>query len=196
MKPISSFSCLIIIDMINGFVKEGPLADPAIRLIIEPIEQIIKDFKQKDYPIIALCDAHDLDCGEFDVFLPHCIKGDQESELIDEFKPYSSSMVVCEKNSVNGFLSPAFKEWFDDQPFYTNYVVVGCVTDICVLNFASTLQAYLHQHNVDSHVIVSKDTSETYHTDNHPRESFNHMAYTLMAQLGVQVNDYVTFDNL
>lgn len=191
MNKSSNASCLIIVDMINGFVKEGPLADPAICSIIEPIEQIIKDFKQKDYPIVALCDAHQANSKEFDAFLPHCLKDTKESELIDEFKVYEKDMLVFEKNSVNGFLSPAFQQWFQKQPTFKNYIVVGCVTDICVLNMASTLMAYIHQHNLDAKVIVSKDTSETFEIENHPRESYNFMAYTLLEQLGVQVNDNV-----
>lgn len=181
--------------MINGFVKKGPLADPTICTIIKPIEQIIKDFKQKDYPIVAICDAHQEDSKEFDAFIPHCLKGSKESMLIDEFKIYEDDMQMIEKNSVNGFLSLQFQEWFVNQPTYKNYIVVGCVTDICVLNLASTLMAYIHQNNLEANVYVSKDTSETFEIENHPRESFNYMAYTLLEQLGVKVIEHVELNN-
>src|SRR5690554_5690918 len=108
MNQTSNASVLMIVDMINGFVKEGPLADPTICSIIKPIDKIIKDFKQKDYPIVALCDAHQENSKEFNAFLPHCIKGTKESELIDEFKLYQEDIKMIEKNSVNGFLSPEF----------------------------------------------------------------------------------------
>lgn len=195
MKKTSHQSCLFIVDMINGFVKEGPLADPAICSIIKPIEQIIKDFKQKNYPIVAFCDSHQVDSKEFDAFLPHCIEGTKQSELIDEYLPYQKDMVTIKKNSTNGFVAPAFIEWFKNQPIYKQYIIVGCVSDICVLQLASSMIAYVHEHNLDSKVIISKDTSETYQIENHPRESFNYMAYTLLEQLGVTVHDTIDYSS-
>ena len=194
MKETSTQSCLVIVDVINGFIKEGPMADQSIAHIIKPIEEIIKDFKSKGYPIIALCDAHEKDSREFSAFLPHCIAGSHESELVDELKVYEDVIVRLNKNSINGFLAPEFIAWFKDQPIYKNYVVVGCVTDICVLNFASTLLAYLHEHNYESNVIVTTDTSDTFHIENHNKAIFNEMAYTLMKQLGVLVYDHVTLE--
>ncbi len=189
MRKYSDRSCLMIVDMINGFVKEGPLADPAICSIIKPIEQIIKDFIQKKDPVIAFCDAHDTNAKEFEVFLPHCIKGTKESELIEEFLPYKDDMIVFEKNSVNSFFAPGFENWLNDQPVFCEYIITGCVTDICVFQLAASLVAYFHQHNITTNIIVTKDTSETFDIDQHPRESFNFMAYTLLAQLGVKVMD-------
>lgn len=194
MKNTSAQSCLIIIDMINGFINEGALADQAIAHIIKPIEEIIKDFKQKEYPVIALCDTHQSESTEFNAFAPHCLAGTYESELVDEFKVYGDLITRLDKNSINGFLAPAFQAWFEKQPIYKNYIVVGCVTDICVLNFASTLMAYLHEHNYDSQVIVSEDTSDTFHLEGHNKAIFNEMAYTLMKQLGVHVYDHVTLE--
>lgn len=196
MKELSNQSCLFVVDMINGFVKEGALADPAICSIIKPIEQIIKDFKQKNYPIVALCDAHQPDSKEFESFPPHCLKGTRESELIDEFKPYQQDMVIIEKNSVNGFLAPDFISWFEKQPIYKNYIITGCVTDICVFQLAASMMAYIHQHNLDSNVIISKNTSETFENEHHPRESYNYMATTLLAQLGVHVYDTIDYTTL
>lgn len=196
MKETSSQSCLVLVDMINGFVREGALADQSVGHIIEPIIKIVDDFKHKNYPIIALCDAHHQASREFSAFAPHCLAHTTESELISELQPYSDVIVRIEKNSVNGFVAPAFKQWFDQQPIYQNYIVVGLVSDICVLNFASTLQAYLHEHDYPSNVIVSKDTSDTFHIEHHNKAIFNEMAYTLLKQLGVLVHDYVTFEQL
>lgn len=196
MKETSNQSCLFIVDMINGFVKEGPLADQAICSIIKPIEQIIKDFKQKNYPIVAFSDAHQEDSKEFEAFIPHCIEGTKESELIDEFIPYQDDMVIIKKNSTNGFLAPDFIKWFEKQPVYKNYIITGCVTDICVLQLAASMIGYVHQHNLDARVIISKNTSETFDIENHPRESYNFMATTLLAQLGVQVHDTIDYSSL
>ncbi len=190
MKHKSDQSCLMIVDMINGFVKEGPLADPAICSIIKPIEQIIKDFKQNNNPIVAFCDAHEPSAQEFKVFPIHCVKKTPESDIIDEYQPYMADTKVFYKNSVNSFFAPGFETWLKKQPLYKEYIVTGCVTDICVFQLAASLIAYFHQHNLDTEVIVTKDTSETFEIEGHPRESYNFMAYTLLNQLGVKVLEH------
>ena len=187
MNQSSTKSCLVVIDMINGFIQQGPLADPSIASIIGSIETLIKQFKQHDWPIIALVDQHREDAKEFQAFPAHCIKASEESELVDQLKPYQQDMVMLAKNSVNGFLAPDFIAWFEQQPSYKQYVITGCVTDICVLSFAMTLQAYIHQHQLDSEVIVVADGVDTFTTLTHDKATYHNMALAMMKQIGISI---------
>lgn len=189
MKTQSQASTLVIIDMINGFVVDGPLADPSISSIISSIEALIKHFKQMQWPIIALNDHHEEDAKEFAAFPEHCIKASLESELVAPIKAYQSDLTILKKNSVNGFLAPAFQDWFNQAPLYKEYVITGCVTDICVLSFAMTLQAYIHQHQLDSKVVVVSDGVDTFATPTHDKETFHQMALTLMKQIGISIKE-------
>ena len=49
---------LVIIDMVNGFTKEGPMADRGINHINEKIIELINEFVQKDYDIISIQEGH------------------------------------------------------------------------------------------------------------------------------------------
>ena len=67
---------LIVVDMVNGFVKKGALADTYIQHIIEPIKKTIEEFQaspEKD--VFFIRDAHQLGCAEFKKFPEHCIDG-------------------------------------------------------------------------------------------------------------------------
>ncbi|PKM69571.1 MAG: cysteine hydrolase [Firmicutes bacterium HGW-Firmicutes-19] len=184
-------SCLIIIDMVNGFMVEGPMADASIRNIIGNIIELIKCFKRSDAPILAFLDRHPSDAKEFSAYPAHCVVGTSESEWVDELKPYAQDVTFIEKNSVNGFLSPQFQDWMKENGHFHEYVITGCVTDICVLQFASTLQAYIHQHNLDSIVTVAANAVDTFDAPNHPKKEFHEFALTLMKQYGINVVEEV-----
>ena len=47
--------------------------------------------------MLFIKDAHTKDSKEFDSFPPHCIKGTEEAELVDELKPYEQVAMSIEK---------------------------------------------------------------------------------------------------
>ena len=75
---------LIVVDMINGFVEEGAMADKYISHIIPEIEKLIQENKE----VIFIKDCHNKDCAEFKSYPEHCIKGTKEAEIVDELKKY------------------------------------------------------------------------------------------------------------
>ena len=80
---------LIIVDMLEGFCREGhPLycGDDAEK-IVPFIQGKIKEYNEKDETIIFLADNHDSDDKEFQMFPPHCIKDTEEAEVIPDLEP-------------------------------------------------------------------------------------------------------------
>ena len=72
---------IVIVDMVNGFVKEGALHDEHIMGIVDNIKSLI-DHK-RDADIIVLEDNHEDNCMEFNSFPVHCLNGTSESKTID-----------------------------------------------------------------------------------------------------------------
>ena len=185
MKTNSSHrSVLFIIDMIEGFVNEGPLSDPTIQRIIPSIRHCMDTFIKRNDVIIAINDHHHNHSREFSAFPVHCLAHTQESKMIPQLS--DPHVITLHKNSVNAFMSPQFQTWFKEAELYQRYVICGCVSDICILHFALSLNSYFHEHDIDTHVVVVSDGIETYHHDNHDREEFNHAAKALMSQVGIQ----------
>lgn len=181
MLEISSVEnpLLVVVDMINGFVNEGALADKAVNDIIPCIVSIL----DKSIPSVFAVDEHDENAIEFKSFPVHCLKGSKESEIVDELKPYANDIVY--KNSTNMAHAMDMNEFVNKAD---TFIITGCCTDICVMQFALTLRTYLNQHDLKKEVFIVCDGVETYHADGvHDAKEYNRMALQMMAQSGIKL---------
>ena len=182
---------LVIIDIVNGFVREGLMHSKRIEDIISPVLNLMDDCESLGIKKLAFADCHSKDCTEFSTFPVHCVKGTSESEIIDEIKE-NGGYTLIEKNSTNGFHAPDFQKFMSENPNIQNYIVCGDCTDICVMNFCSTLKTYFDQHNKDVNVIVPINAVETFDLPVHNGDFMNVMALQFMESVGVElVNDVV-----
>ena len=174
---------LIIVDMVNGFVNFGALADKKIDKITPNIIKLIDKSIEKDYPIIAFRDAHSLDDEEFNVFPIHCLKGEPESDLIPQLVPYRDNFYEIEKNTTNGFITPEFEDIVKRISF-DNVYVVGCCTDICVLNFVNSFLAFNKKYSRDTKIKVFEDACATFDGANHDAQEMHAKAIREMQNNG------------
>ena len=178
---------LIVIDVINGFITEGPLADPSIAKIIEPTRQAMETALASGVPVLTLRDAHDASAAEFDAYPPHCLKGSRESQLVDELLPYRDRVIDVEKNTTNGFFAEGFQTFLRDHPEVTTYTLVGCCTDICVLQFGLTLKTYAQTHKLPISVKVLRNAVDTFDLPHHPKTTFHEHALAMMQAAGIDL---------
>ncbi len=160
---------LVVVDMVNGFVNEGALADKKINKITPNIERLIEMAKEKNMHLLAFKDCHKVGDEEFKVFPPHCIDGTIESELIPELKKYEKDMAIIKKNTTNGFVTKQFLK-LANAVEYDNVYVVGCCTDICVKGFVNSYLDFNRQHNRKTKVIVIEDACYTFDGKGHNAE--------------------------
>ena len=180
--------CLVIIDMVNGFVNEGALADKRINKITPNIENLVKKAINNNIPIIAFKDTHTIDDEEFATYPPHCIKGTTECELIPELKKYEKNFHIIEKNTTNGFKTETFQhliKWID----FDRVVVTGCCTDICVRDFTLAYMKHIKKTGVKTQLVVPKNAVETFDAPNHNAAECNNKALLEMKENGVYVID-------
>jgi len=173
-------TCVVVIDMVNGFCNSGALASPRCASVAGGIASAL-DYLNDAYKVF-ICDEHSSNAVEFNSFPPHC-HNKTESAVIKELAPYADFIIG--KNSTNGifkFLSSvAIVNSFD------NFLIMGVCTDICVLQFALSLKAYLNESDKPANVIVFTDYTETYDMDGHNADSFNAAAYKLMENAGISI---------
>ncbi len=175
-------SLLFVVDMINGFTKEGALADQKINKITPTIIEYLNLIPNNVFVI----DKHSADSVEFKAYPPHCINGSGEDEIVDELKAYAQQFI--NKNSTNTFFSKDFQANLDSYlAKYENFVLVGCCSDICILHFALSLQTYLNEHNLLNKVVVIEDAIATYDSDWHHADKYQAIAIDLMKQNGISV---------
>lgn len=167
---------VFVVDMINGFLNEGNLADNKIKDIIPNIVELLKK-----YPAIFFKDSHDELASEFSHFPIHCVKNTFESEIVVELQPYANQII--EKNSTNGFhvLDVKMLEAYDE------FIICGCCSDICVLHFALSLKTYLDQFNIDKKINVYENSIATFNTETHPAPEYQKMALSIMKLAGINI---------
>lgn len=183
-------TALIIVDMVNGFVKTGPMSSPRIQTIINPICDLLKQANHHQMEVIAFADCHHPDSIEFNAYPTHCLKGDFESEIVDEIKQ-SGSYRLIEKSSTNGFLEPEFQHWLTTHPNINQFIIVGDCTDICVEQFAITLKTYFITQNKLTHIIVPMNCVETYDFDVHAGDLMNVIALYKMKMNGIEIVTHI-----
>lgn len=179
-------TALVIIDMINGFTKEGALKSSRVEEITPAIAKLSALCDQKDIQKVVFADCHTEESPEFMSYPVHCLKGSYESEIVDEIKSIGGYELI-EKNSTNGFLEEKFHMWLDKNKQLDTFVLTGDCTDICVLQFALTLKTWFNMKNIKARVIVPIDLVETYDLGMHDAELMNVMALYNMIINGIEV---------
>lgn len=177
---------LVIIDMINGFVNEGALADKRINLITPNIIKEIKAAEDNQTPIWFFKDEHNKNDEEFKTYPPHCLKGSQESEIIEELKPYIPSMKVVGKTTTNSFITPEFKKLIKHQVF-DKITVCGCCTDICIETFVIDLLKYIQEHHLKTEVLVHENEVATFDGPTHQATKEHYIALIRMQAKGAKL---------
>ena len=193
MKVINNFKmykkCLIVVDMVNGFVREGVLHDKNIEIIIPIQIKLIKETLAYGGLVIFIKDTHNKDSKEFKRFgnTYHCLEGTKEADLVDELIPFEGleNTISIEKNSTSFMEAPDFRKIVKELNNVEEYGICGCCTDICVVNGAIGLANYNDQWNRDVTVKAYKDAIATY--GENIRQNYIDAAYLLMEQQGIQL---------
>lgn len=178
---------LVVVDMVNGFVKEGIMSDIGINNITPKIKELIEESLNNNDGIAFIKDTHYENSTEFKKFPPHCIKGTGEEELIDELKKYEKDSFIYEKNSTSTMYSPKFIDDIDEMKKLREVIVSGCCSDICVLNLVIPLINYFDQNNRNVDVTVIENAIETFDAPTHNRNEYNDMSLKLMKQAGAKI---------
>lgn len=146
---------LLVIDMLKDFIDEGGALEtgPAGRDIIPFIQEKIREFRKSGYPIFYICDNHEVDDKEFDMFPAHCVKGTEGSKIIDELEVLVEDKVI-KKRRYSAFygtdLDLSLRENGVDELY-----LVGVCTNICVLYTAADARNISYQVSVFRNGVAS-----------------------------------------
>lgn len=176
-------TAVIVVDMIQGFAKSGALYSDRVAGIIEANKQVLSTLQCEH---VFLCDHHEVNAEEFSVFLPHCEVGSGEELIVEELNPFADHGTIIRKNSTNGFIEPSFQSWLEASNKDT-FVVTGCCTDLCVLQFVLSLKTHFNRMNQPSKIVVIENAVETYDLDimHHPGDFTHLMSLKMMKDNGI-----------
>lgn len=166
---------LSIIDINNGFAKAGALYSERVEAKIGNIAQLAKEALHSGIKVLAYTDHHPEDAKEFAAYPSHCVGSTEESDLVEELMMLKQEgLQEIHKNSTNGVYAynPA-----KEHPELRHYLVVGCVTDICVYQYALNLRTYLNEYQLDGEVYVSMDHVQTFDIEGFHHGDLMHLVF-------------------
>ena len=170
---------IVMIDMINGFSYEGAFASPNIVALIKPMKKFIVANLKNKVQIAHYIDCHPQDAQEFTSYPVHCLKNSSESQPIKELD--FPEITIIPKNSTNGFMA---KNPFDYQK---NLYLVGCVTDICIFEFALSAQKYKEEYQLPFTVNIINDLVATFDAPQHDAIETHNFFINLLKTRGVNI---------
>ena len=181
------------IDMNNGFVNFGPMANPKYNdLTAEQLKLIEKMRKEKGI-VNFILEGHNEDALEFKTYPKHCILGTEEADLIPELITYQDNpnTYTFYKNCINGMLNLKVGQQLKRLKNLREIIYSGVCADLCVMDFARTNARFLDQINKGVKLFAVKSTIDTFDAPNHNREEWLNIAYKVMEQAGIEIVENV-----
>lgn len=131
-------TAVIVMDMQNDFVKpEGSLVVPAAAETVPHIQQLLRAARERGARIVHTQDTHLEGSLELEIWPEHCLSGTWGWEIIDELKPQPEEL-ICQKNRYDGFYGTWLEHFLGRVWRVEHIVVVGTVSNICVLHTAAS----------------------------------------------------------
>jgi nicotinamidase/pyrazinamidase len=124
---------VLVIDMLRGFLEEGyPLyGGEKVRRIIPNIQRLLEKEFSLGSTVYFICDNHDKDDLEFEMFPAHCIAGTAEAEIIPELSKYV--LEIIKKKRYSAFYGTDLERKLEKlKP--GKIIVCGVLTNICVMH--------------------------------------------------------------
>ena len=138
IKLPASQTVLIIVDMQNDFVKpDGNLVVPAALETVPRIQNLLESARKTDVKVAYTQDTMFEGDPEWEIWPKHCLINTWGWEIIEELKPRPEDL-VCMKNRYDGFYGTWLEHFLSFVWKRKNLVIVGTVSNICVLHTAAS----------------------------------------------------------
>ena len=188
-EDVEFLKTLFMIDMNNGFVNFGPMANPKYNDLVPEQQALIEMFREEDELVNFILENHDENALEFVSYPEHCVEGTEEAKLIPEFQDEENkpNTRTYYKNSINGMLNRTLQDDVKALEKLKMIVLAGVCGDLCVMDFGRTLLRYLDEINHDLKVFVVKSCIDTFDAPGHNREEWLEIAYKVLEQAGAIV---------
>jgi len=153
------------VDLVVGFCYEGPLSSPRVAAIVPDVKELFKLAYSKGVrDFLIFQDSHSSDAQEFGSFVPHCVAGSPEAQMIPELSSldFADKYRVFKKNSISSSIGTGLDDWLKDNARVNTFIVVGDCTDLCVYQLAMYLKLSANALNISRRVVIPSSCVATY----------------------------------
>ena len=174
---------LVIVDMQNGFLRQGNLASDRCLAVLPAVRREVDHALAAGRRVLFTADTHEIDDAEFAVFPEHCVRGTPEADLVDELLPLLArdDVLLLRKRRYSALFETEMEGHL--HRFGIDSVrICGVCTDICVLHTTADLR------DRDFPVTVAAQATGTFDGPGHPADevqefSLRHLQGVLGARL-------------
>jgi nicotinamidase-related amidase len=129
---------VVVVDMQNDFVKPGgTLVVPVAAETVPNIQRLLEAARAHHVHIAYTQDTTVEDDPEFEIWAEHCRLGTWGWEIIEELQPRPEDL-ICQKNRYDAFYGSWLDHFLSRIWKVENLVIVGTVSNICVLHTAAS----------------------------------------------------------
>ncbi len=131
---------LFVIDMLKDFLeKDGALfCGESSREIIPFVKHKIQEFHESGDLVVFICDSHQEDDLEFDMFSKHSVAGTPGAEIIDELAVKPGDVII-RKTRYSAFFHTDLDQRLQGRNIDEVHVV-GVCTSICIMDTVGDLR--------------------------------------------------------
>ena len=123
-KPV-----LLVLDMIRDYLEPGgPLEVPRARGIVPSLRRRLDEARASGVPVIYVCDRHEADDPDLDIWGAHALAGSEGAEVWPEIAPQPNDIVVA-KRTYSAFTGTTLDTVLDDLGA-DQIILTGCATEI------------------------------------------------------------------
>lgn len=148
---------LLVIDMLNDFIlDDGKLTNgQAGQDIVDFCRQKIDEYRQEGHKIVFICDNHEEDDKEFDMFPKHCVAGSPGSQVIDALDRRPEDKLIY-KRRYSAFFGTELDLYLREKVI-SELSIVGVCTNICVLYTTADARNLVYDVNIYEKGVASFD---------------------------------------
>lgn len=148
---------LVVIDMLEDFLSPGGTLyiGPEAGRVVPAVAEEVNRARREGWSVIHVCDAHQADDREFEVFPAHCICGSPGAAILASLAPRPGEPVIPKRRYSAFFgtdLDLTLRERGIDE-----LTLVGVCTNICVLFTAADARMRNYDVTVVSQATASFD---------------------------------------
>lgn len=127
-------TALLITDMQNDFVHpDGSLFVPTAPETIPNIKELLNNARSAKAPVVFMQDTHMPDDKEEDIWPSHCVVNTWGWRIAEELSPKKNELTL-QKARYDAFYGTPLEHYLRDVWSVQNLIVVGTVSNICVLH--------------------------------------------------------------
>lgn len=148
---------LLVIDMLKDFIEDDGALTTGVagQGIVSFIKEKIEEFRTNNNPVIYICDNHEIDDKEFDMFPLHCVADTKGSQIIEGLKAKEQDKII-KKRRYSAFYGTDLDLYLREKGVDEIYLV-GVCTNICVLYTAADGRNINYKVNIYKDGVASFD---------------------------------------